>query len=116
MRLSGIVVVFFSFLAMASVTGCRLPGAIIQSGDSLADRLNSPLAGEQQFTGTDSSMAAPAPTEFQEPAQGSFEGRWTGFWSRLKPSKSLSLPRTDFWSTDAESSPAEDSTTLDAGF
>jgi hypothetical protein len=97
-------------------SGCHLPGSLGRRDDSLSERLNSPLNGDLHFAGTDSSMNAPAPADFQEPPENPAEGRWAGFWSKLKPSKPLSLPRTDFRAPDESAVEAENDSSLSAGF
>ena len=98
------------------VSGCQLPGLLARRDDNLSERLNSPLSGDLHFAGTESRMNAPAPSDFQEPADSPSEGRWAGFWSKLKPSRSISLPRTDFRATEESSEEAQDDTSLNAGF
>ena len=106
-----------TLIAMAVCTcGCHLPGSSVRHDDSLSERLNSPLNGDLHFAGTESAMNAPAPADFLEPVESSAEGRWAGFWSKLKPSKPLSLPRTDFWAPDEDASAMETDSSLNSGF
>jgi hypothetical protein len=108
--------ILFTLLAIAvCLSGCQLPGSMARRGDSLSDRLNSPLNGDLHFAGTESGMNAPAPADFQEPLDNA-EGRWAGFWSKLKPSKPLSLPRTDFWSSEESPAESQDDSSLNSGF
>lgn len=111
------IVIFSTLLATAvCISGCQLPGSLARSDDSLSERLNSPLNGDLHFAGTESGMNAPAAADFQEPVEGPAEGRWAGFWSKLKPSKPLALPRTDFWSPDEGASEPDEDSSLNSGF
>lgn len=104
-----------SAVLTVSVTGCQTARSLTQSDDSLSERLNTPLNGDLQFAGN-RGMTAPEPADIQVPPTEQAEGRWAGFWSKLKPSRPLSLPRTDFRAPDENAADAADSTTLDAGF
>lgn len=109
------LLLILSAVMTVSVTGCQTARSLTQSDDSLSDRLNSPLNGDLQFAGN-RGMTAPEPADIQVPQAEQSEGRWAGFWSKLKPSRPLSLPRTDFWPADGSSEVEDDSTALDSGF
>ena len=98
-----------------SVTGCQTARSLTKSDDSLSDRLNSPLNGDLQFAGNQG-MTVPDPVDIPAPQAEQPEGRWAGFWSKLKPPRPLALPRTDFWPADNSSEIKNDSTPLEAGF
>ena len=109
------LLLILSAVMTVSVTGCQTARSLTQSDDSLSDRLNSPLNGDLQFAGN-RGMTAPEPADIQVPQAEQPEGRWAGFWSKLKPSRPLALPRTDFWPADNSSEVEDDSTPLEAGF
>ena len=104
-----------SVVMTVSVTGCQTARSLTRNDDSLSDRLNSPLNGDLQFAGN-RGMTAPEPADIQVPQTEQPEGRWAGFWSKLKPSRPLALPRPDFWPADDSSEVEDDSTPLEAGF
>lgn len=109
------LLLILSAVMTVPVTGCQTARSLTQQDDSLSDRLNSPLNGDLQFAGN-RGMTAPEPADIQVPQAEQPEGRWAGFWSKLKPSRPLALPRTDFWPADDSSEVEDDSTPLEAGF
>ncbi|MFP6765607.1 MAG: hypothetical protein VB858_18405, partial [Planctomycetaceae bacterium] len=100
-------------LITAGQSGCRTPGVLGSRGDSLSGRLNSPLNGDLHFAGADNGMNAPEPADFQEATGEKSDSSWSGLWARLKPSRTLTLPRTDFRSGQESISEAQASTALE---
>ena len=116
MRLPELFCALLICLFAVGTSGCRTPGVLVSRRDSLSERLNSPLKGDLQLTGAQHGMNAPAPADFQENTGDKSENNWSGLWAKLRPSRTLTLPRTDFRADQAAISETSAATALDAGF
>ena len=97
-------------VALAVVSGCRTPMSMASRHDSIVDRPLQPVAQSG-----DPAEVVPA-IEQASVSEDDSESTATRIWNRIRPTRRISLPRTDFWQGEDDSEILEPANGFDTGF
>ena len=100
----------FLIVGLAVVSGCRTPMNTASRHDTIADRPFQPVAQSSEPV-----EVVPAIEQASADADDS-ESTATRIWNRIRPTRRISLPRTDFWQSDDDSEVLEPANGFDTGF
>jgi hypothetical protein len=97
-------------VGLAVISGCRTPMNAVSRHNSIADRPFQAVAQSSEPV-----EVVPAIEQASAGADDS-ESTATRIWNRIRPTRRISLPRTDFWQSDDDSEVLEPANGFDTGF